>query len=98
VQNWAIFFTKRRVTLISTLAIWTHRTLKIGPDRACKVRALALHCGLWLLQAWAGLVGGLGVWTAGLPQKSGPHGLRLLGYVVKAQARMSGLGLGPIRP
>jgi hypothetical protein len=48
--------------------------------------------------AWPG--GGLGVWPAGLAQKPGTHWLRLLGYVVKAQAqaRSAGLGLGPLRP
>jgi hypothetical protein len=46
-------------------------------------RARALHCGLGLLRAWPGLLGGLGVWPAGLAPKPGP----LLGYVVKAQAR-----------
>jgi hypothetical protein len=51
------------------------------------VRGRALHCGLGLLRAWPGLVGGLGVWTADLAQKPGPRGLGLLGYVVKAQAR-----------
>jgi hypothetical protein len=33
-----------------------------------------------------GLVGGLRDWTAGLAQKPGPRGLRLLVYVEKAQA------------
>jgi hypothetical protein len=58
--------------------------LFLGPERACKVRA---RVGLGLLRAWPGLVGGLGVWPAGLPQKPGPHGLGLLGYVVKARVR-----------
>jgi hypothetical protein len=40
-------------------------------------------------------VGGLGVWTAGLAPKLGPRGLGLLGYVVKARARMSGPGPDP---
>jgi hypothetical protein len=35
----------------------------------------------------------LGVWVAGLAQKPGPRGLGLLGYVVKARAR-----LGPLQP
>jgi hypothetical protein len=35
---------------------------------------------------------GLGVWTAGLAPKSGLCGPGLLFYVVKARARMSGLG------
>jgi hypothetical protein len=61
----------------------------LGPDRACKVRARALHCGLWLLRAWPGLVGGLRVWTVDLAQKPGPRGLGLLGYVVKARACMA---------
>jgi hypothetical protein len=56
--------------------------------------ARALHCGLGLLWAWPGLGGGLGVWPAGLVQKPGLCGLRILGYVVKARA----LGLGPLRP
>jgi hypothetical protein len=38
------------------------------------------------LRAWPGLVGGLGVWTAGLAQKPGPRRLGLLGYVIKARA------------
>jgi hypothetical protein len=59
----------------------------LGPDRTCKMRARALHCGLRLLWAWPGLVGGLGVWTAGLAQKPSQHGLGLLIYVVKARAR-----------
>jgi hypothetical protein len=58
------------------------------------------------MRAWVGLytaglgfcgpclVCRLGAWTVGLAQKPGPHGLRLLVYVVKARARMSGLGLG----
>jgi hypothetical protein len=46
---------------------------------------------LFTLRAWAfaGLAypgGRLGVWPAGLAQKPGPRGLRLLGYVVKARA------------
>jgi hypothetical protein len=60
-----------------------------------------VKCGLgsgsvFILRAWAfaGLVGGLGVWTVGLAQLPGPHLLGLLGYVVKACAHM--LGLGPI--
>jgi hypothetical protein len=61
---------------------WPNLTTKlIGPDRACKVRA---RVRLGLLRAWSGLLGGLEVWTAGLAQKPGPHGLGLLGYVVKA--------------
>jgi hypothetical protein len=45
-------------------------------------RAWALHCGLGLLRAKPGLVGGLRVWPAALP---------------KNQARV-GSGLGPLRP
>jgi hypothetical protein len=44
--------------------------------------------------AFVGLVGGLGVWTAGLAQTRGPSGLGHLVYVEKARARMS----GPVRP
>jgi hypothetical protein len=55
---------------------------------------LGRACKMW---AWAWFAGS-DVWTAGLAQKTGPHGLGLLFYVVKAWARMSGLGLGPTRP
>jgi hypothetical protein len=65
----------------------------LGPERACKVRALV---GLGLLRAWPGLVGRLGVLPAGLAQKPGPRGLGLLGYVVKAWARArSGPNIDP---
>jgi hypothetical protein len=55
-----------------------------GLKSAGSGRAWALHCRLGLLRAWPVLGGGLGVWPAGLAQKSGPCGLGLLGYVVKA--------------
>jgi hypothetical protein len=45
----------------------------------CKMRARALHCG-------PGLVCRIGARTAGLAQKPGQCGLRLLVYVVKARA------------
>jgi hypothetical protein len=67
-------------------------------SRACKMRARALHCRLGLLRAWPRLVGGLRVCTAGLAQKPGPHGLGLLGYVVKARARSACSGLGLLWP
>jgi hypothetical protein len=63
----------------------------LGPDRACKVRAW-VRLGLYtacLGFCGSDLAGRLGVWTAGLAQKTGPHGLGLLGYVVKVQARSS---------
>jgi hypothetical protein len=56
----------------------------IRPERAFKMQAWV---GLGLLRAWPGLVCGLEVWTAGLTQKPGPRGLRLLVHVVKARAR-----------
>jgi hypothetical protein len=65
----------------------------IGPGRAHKMRT---QIGLGHYTAgsgfcWLGLVCGLGVWTAGLAQKLGPCGLRLLVYVVKARAGPSKL-------
>jgi hypothetical protein len=52
-------------------------------------QAWALHCKLGLLRAWPGLGSGPQAPSpndAGLAQKPGPRGLRLLGYVVKAPA------------
>jgi hypothetical protein len=72
----------------------------VGLDRACKVPALVrlgftLQARAFEGLAWPGLEGKLGVWSAGLGQKPGPHGLGLLVYVVKAQAQACGLGPGP---
>jgi hypothetical protein len=68
--------------------LWS-RILMLGPGQALKMRA-RVGLGLGLGSEFAGLGAyvcskiALGVWPASLAQNTGPCGLRLLVYVVKA--------------